>query len=258
MPPGAFRTSLVLATLGACFARDAVASDEVHACVVASDEGQKLRDDGKLIAAQERFLQCAGDTCPAPVRAACGNWRAEVEARLPSIVLGARDPSGHDLVLVRVFVDGILATERLTGAGLPIDPGPHTIRFESGADVAEEMIVAHAGEKDRLVSVSLGSAPATTALHESPRGSRTPPAGAWILGLAGGVAIGGFVFFGLSGQSDKDHLAQTCAGSETCGQHDVSTAHTKLIVADVLLGAGVLALVGAAYWTLASRSVTSP
>src|SRR5262249_17222581 len=99
--------------------------------------------------------------------------------------------------------------------------------------------------------------PATPPNRETPGASRTTPAGAWILGGTGIVLIGGFAFFGLTGQSDRDHLAQTCAGLETCAPHDVSAARTKLLGADVLLGAGVLALAGAAYWALAPRKVTS-
>jgi hypothetical protein len=59
------------------------------------------------------------------------------------------------------------------------------------------------------------------------------------------VAVASFATFGAVGKSDIDDLRATCAGH--CKQSDVDSAWSKLIVADVSLGVGVVAA-GLATW----------
>src|SRR5215470_4150062 len=86
------------------FAASAQASKK--ACIEASEQGQQLRDEGKLIKAREKFLTCVRDTCPGMIRKDCTEWLAGVDANLPSVVVSARDESGHDVTTVRVLLDG--------------------------------------------------------------------------------------------------------------------------------------------------------
>src|ERR1700733_3505540 len=72
------------------------------ACVQASDKAQQLRVAGKLVAARSALTQCVADACPNVVREACSQWLGEVNASLPSIVIGAKDSEGKDLLDLKV------------------------------------------------------------------------------------------------------------------------------------------------------------
>ncbi|HEY6459573.1 MAG TPA: hypothetical protein VIY73_05455 [Polyangiaceae bacterium] len=243
----------VVCAATACAGRSA-AADDVHACIVASDEGQKLRDQRKLIAAGTQLALCARDPCPGPIQRACLQWRSEVESLVPTIVLAARDPAGRDLVHVRVIADGALLAESLDGGSIPMDPGPHELRFEAPDSTPTTMqVVLREGEKNRVVSAVVGPrvAPAqalvplpnATPIPSSPGGSPVPLA-SWVLGAAGAVALGSFTTFGIIGQSDRSNL-ESCSKTETCPPGSVSAAETKLVAADVSLGIGIAALAAA-------------
>ncbi|GAC1352281.1 MAG: hypothetical protein NVSMB1_13600 [Polyangiales bacterium] len=181
----------------------------------------------------------------------CSAWFADVNARLPTVVLAARDAKGHDLLIVHVSLDGAPIAERLGGTAIAVDPGPHVFRFEaSGSTATDERIIIHEGEKARLVSSVLRPLDAESSLTPSPKPSAQPSAESptprllptLVLGSVGGVALGSFVAFGTLGQSQKNHLAETCGATRSCSRDDVAVARTNLIVADVSLGVGVVAL----------------
>lgn len=140
------------------------ASADVQACLGASEKGQRSRSAGKLREAREQFLLCSSDGCPAMVRRDCAQWQSEVIATLPSIVLGAKDRGGRDLFDVSVSVDGEPLVKKLDGKSLPIDPGPHTFKFEmAGAPPVVERALVKEGEKTRVIAVTFAiGAPATS------------------------------------------------------------------------------------------------
>jgi hypothetical protein len=239
-------------------------ADEVAACVKASESAQTLRDEGKYNLAREQLLVCTRDLCPGIVRRDCTQWLSEIDASMPSVVVSAKDGSGRDLVDVRVTVDGQPFAEKLDGKPLMVDPGKHTFRYEAaGAPPSEEDVVVHAGEKNRALNVRLGGppqtppgtpAPAPPAPETSPTpsGAAGPPVAAYVLGGLGVVALGSFAFFGITGKSDVSDLRSSC--SPNCQQRDVDHARTKLIIADISLGVGVVALGVATWMILANRS----
>jgi hypothetical protein len=76
------------------------------------------------------------------------------------------------------------------------------------------------------------------------------PVWPWILtavGVAGGAS---FTYWGLTGRQEAEVLADTCGVDRSCTKSQVDPVRTKLIVADVSLGLGVVAL-GAAIWGFA-------
>ena len=128
---------------------------DVQACLGASEKGQRARTAGKLREAREQFLLCSSDGCPAMVRRDCAQWQGEVIATLPSVVLGAKDKAGRDLFDVTVSVDGEPLVRKLDGKSLPIDPGPHTFKFEmTGAPPIVERALVKEGEKTRVIAVT--------------------------------------------------------------------------------------------------------
>jgi hypothetical protein len=236
----------------------AAAPSEVHECVAASEKGQRLRDKLQLKDAREQFLACARESCPGIVRTECSKWLADANDRLPNVVVRATDGAGHDVVDVKVFVDDALAQEKVDGRRLELDPGPHKLRFERAGIAPKSVdIVAREGEKNRLVDVVLGDAtaatPPTPPPKETPHESSFPVVGAVLAGIAvlGGV---GFAVLAASGQSDVDHLRSTCA--PRCASSDVSSARTKIILANVSLGVGIVALAGAGYFFFLAPSAS--
>jgi len=68
---------------------------------------------------------------------------------LPTIVLGARLSDGSDVTDARTFVDGAPTTAD-AGGPVPVDPGPHTIRFtgslgDASVDVTYNLTIAPGG-----------------------------------------------------------------------------------------------------------------
>ena len=107
-------------------------------------------------------------------------WLAEVNAQRPSVVLGVRDAEGHDLIRVKVSVDGVLVASALDGSPLRVDPGQHVFRFEAEGFVPQEQtVLARQGEANREITVVLASA-------SPPSGDVTlVPGGAPSVALAG-------------------------------------------------------------------------
>lgn len=217
-------------------ATPARADDVTHTCVQDAHEGQRARDAGRLREARDAFARCRADRCPAVVRESCEGWATEVEARLPGLVLGARDPAGADLTDVRVAMDGAPLAASLDGRAVDVDPGPHELSFEAPGRVTVRLrVLVREGERVRSVVAVLpprDAAPEPT----PPRPSLVP------LVVTGSVAAAGFTTFavlGLVGQGERRDLERTCATSRTCAPDDVTSARTKLLVADVGLVAGL-------------------
>ncbi len=247
----------VLAAAAVLVASEAAAhADDREQCATAADQAQQLRDEGKYRRARDQLLVCARDVCPTPIKRDCLEWLTQVETTAPTVVFGAKDGS-KDLSEVKVYVDGAAVTERLDGKPVQMDLGKHTVKFEYQGQTREEEVIIGAGLKNRNVTVTFGApAPAGTAAGLSPT-TVSPPeekgkAGsivpALIVGGIGVVALGSFAVFGLGGKSDVDNLEKTCKGS--CAQSDVDAASSKLLIADISLGVGVVALGVATYLIL--------
>jgi hypothetical protein len=239
-------------------------ADEVAACVKASEDGQQLRDDGKYKRAREQFVMCSRDACPGIVKKDCTEWLQALDRSTPSVVVGARDAAGKDLVDVKVMLDGQPFVTKLDGKPLPVDPGAHTMRYEAaGSPPVEEQVVIHAGEKNRPLMVRFAGpaappeAPRTVPGPPAPSGgSGGVPTAAIVVGAIGVVALGSFTFFGITGKGDVSDLRSSgCAPN--CDPAKVDAARNKLILADISLGVGVVAL-GVATWMVLANMKTAP
>ncbi len=250
------RTVAALSFLGVLAAPAVASADDVAACVKASEQGQQLRDDGRYKRAREQFALCSRDVCPGIVRKDCTEWLGALDQSMPSVVISAKDASGRDLTDVKVTVDGQPFLDKLDGKPVALDPGEHILHYEAaGVALADDRVVMHAGEKNRQVMVRIGApAPAPTpATPEGPAKSSSGgiPTAAIVVGAIGVVAIGSFAFFGITGKSEISELRNTCAPN--CEQSRVDSARSKLIVADISLGVGVVAL-GVATWMFLANS----
>ncbi len=246
-----FAAALVAATAvpGVAFA----GPDERAECANAADQAQSLRDEGKYRRAREQMLVCARDACPGPIRSDCGKWLGEVDRDAPTVVFGVRDSKGTDVFDVKVSMDGAMIQEKLDGKPVLVDSGEHTFNFESkDGSVKEERVLLRAAEKARLITATFAASPvaANANARVTPDADKgEPKSNGWIVpvAIAGGVGVVSLAVFaglGLSGQNKVDEL-QKC--KPNCAQSDVDSARSKLIVADVFLGVGIVAIGVGAY-----------
>ncbi len=227
-------------------AAPALAADR-KACIQAADDGQKLRDDGKLSDARDKFLVCADKGCPAAVSKQCLEWVAEVDHDTPTIAFRAKDPSGKEVFDVQVFVDDKSLVDGIAPKSFPVDPGKHRVRFvRHDGTTAEDTVLVRTAEKDRIIELSLkGASAATTGPTEPPPAGSGGSSGggfrfpwpAWVgvgLMVVGGV---GTAAFALSANAEESDLRATCAPK--CDPSLQSSIDTKLILANVSLGLGI-------------------
>jgi hypothetical protein len=206
----------LLSFLSPTLARAEGNGDPIEACVSAASEGQKLQRAGKLRDARATFLSCMKPECPAEVKHVCDRFLTSVEASLPTVILGATDGAGQDLFSVRVVIDGALTTESLDGKAMPIDPGPHVVRFErAGGAPTELRVLIREGEKNRALAVSFP--PDKRAHSPEPLAERAPaPVGAYVVGGVGVLALGAFTVLAIHGQGRYDDCrAHGCTSGAT-------------------------------------------
>jgi hypothetical protein len=223
-----------------------------RACVEAVERGQSLRDKVKLREAKAAFLSCAASSCPEVIQRDCAQWVADVDARIPTVIITATDSAGRDVVYVKLLVDGVPFTDRLDGIAVPIDPGIHVFRFEpANGPPLEQTVVLREAEKFQKQHFVL---PAPTPVAKvavlprpPPRGEEPPaPQGsAWKTGAIVSASITGaaalsFATFALVGYIDVQDLNGSC--SMHCSPSSVERANHELMAADISLGVGVAAL----------------
>ncbi len=215
-------------------------ADEQRTCVAASEKAQQLRNAGKLSEAREQLTICGRAECPKLVQQDCTEWMRELLGSLPSVVPGAKDKNGRDLVDVRVSVDGKVMTETLDGKPIALDPGVHRFRFETkNAPPVDEQIVVKQGEKNRIINVTFATPEDKHVVGPSPpitNKGKDPPYLAYVFaGL--GVAVGAVALVvDLGANSDARTLRGTCAPN--CKQADVDDIDKRYTLAGVTAGIG--------------------
>ncbi len=257
------RFALVIA---AClFASSAAFAGELskEECVDAHSRGQDAKEQNKLSLARKLFLTCAQPACPALVQGDCARFADELGRMQPSITFVARDGNGADLPDTTVYVDGVLIVTRLDGSAHDVDPGSHTVKFQSGSKEQNVTVVIGSGEKGRTVIATFGSptpapgpaagAKADLALHRAPVERTTHPRGAKALLVtgvaltAGGAALGVVGLLRVPGNCSLS--THQCAAPP--GDPSIATASSAAKMVDWGWGvgiAGVVTLAAGTYW----------
>lgn len=251
-------SSLILAVILWVPSAAAEPAEQKRACVAASTAGQIARDAGRLLEARRQLLFCARDACPSVVRKSCSEWLTDAEARQPSITLRVIDASGSDVADATVSVDG--RPIELNGRPLALDPGPHEVTVaRSGRQIANHKILLVERDRGRRVAIELPESPtppgphsseAPLVGHDSDRDSATHavPVGAWLLGGVGALSLGAFAYFGFSAEKRHDDLKGSCAPN--CSDAQTSAGRRDVVLADVSLATGAVAVLGAVAWAI--------
>lgn len=282
--------ALLLLTVSAASRADPTKDETKKICADGYSQAQTLRDAHKLKDARTQLRICAQSSCPAFIVKDCTEWLVDLERRMPSVVLAARDERGRPLSNVAVSVDGTRVVERLDGESIEVDPGVHTFAFVTGdgARAAVPFTVLE-GQKTQAVVVTIATgtlvepprppAPELTppgptlspTLSPTPSPTPSPTTAAeptfWttqrtlgaILGGAGvaGLATGGV--FGLLAISAESSQKTDCLSTSSCpdrskASSDHASAVSSGAVSTVATIAGGALLVGGAILYLTSPS----
>jgi hypothetical protein len=221
-------------------------------CIAAADEGQKLRDDGKLTTAREKFITCAAKACPNVIAKQCSQWLLDAEHDMPTLTFRALDDEGKETFAVKVVIDGVNVAQSIEARALSVDPGEHTIRFERADGKAiDEKVLVRPGEKNRMIELSF-QPKAPVVVPVTPKPVVAPPVaeednGGFRVPLLGWVGLGVTVaggamtaIFAISANGDESDLRSTCAPS--CDPSKKGAIDTKVALANVGFAIGVVGL----------------
>jgi hypothetical protein len=206
-------------------------------CVLASTQGQELRQAGKLSAAKQAFDTCADASCPATVRTACTEWLEGVLNEVPTLIVVVR-VDGEDRSAARIALDGKPWLTELNGTAQPLDPGEHDLFVEAGTLSQTQHLVVNVGEKNRRVVFELKTPPKPPKSMDGPLGFTISAGAAVLVGTA----------FGIAGRVTQDQLTGSpCAATMTCDPGRVTTIRALYLVADIFFVVGVVSA-GVAAW----------
>ena len=76
---------------------------------------------------------------------------------------------------------------------------------------------------------------------------------AYVLGGVGVVGLVGWAYFGFRGDADVHDLRDTCGQLHDCSDSSVSSARTKLVLADVGMGVGIAGVIAGGIVFFATR-----
>lgn len=232
-----------------------------QACFASFVSGQRSRQAGALLDAKRDFTTCASEACPVEVRSTCGRWVREVDVAVPTIVLAAKDGEGHDLIDVRVSVDGAPFSEALDGRARPIDPGIHTFRFERGRRTTTLRTAIREGQKSQAIVGRFAPDPPPAWTGPSPGAplTRPVPTAAYVFGGFTIVGAGVFAGFALAGRANLSVLdGKACA--PRCNEVDpasVSAVRRSYVIADIGLATAIVSLGLTTYFYLTRPEVRS-
>ncbi len=240
--------ALAFVSLSATTARAAGPSRDE--CIAAADEGQKLRDDGKLNAARDKFVVCATKTCPNIIAKSCASWRDDADRDMPTVTFRVLDEGGKEVLDAKIAIDETKDAQPITAKAAPLDPGEHVAHARrDGGRTADEKFLLRPGEKNRMIELHFAPLPPPPS---QPKPGLPPPSAVTNDGfrvpLLGWVGLGVFVaggatttVFAVMAKSDESDLrSRGCAPN--CPSSDKDSINTKLLVANVGMGIGIVGL----------------
>ncbi len=216
---------------------------------------------GDLASAWQRFRQLEEVLPTTDERQPVAARRAALLARRVPYLRIVHDRLPPEAVISR---DGIDVRPESLDLAVPVDPGKHTVLVRVPGHLARSIDVSLAEGESLDVRAEPG--PEVHApLPVADRASAPPPPrrrdGAtlgWILGGAGVALLGVGAGVGAAALANESESRTLCDGGECTSERGVrlhSTARTEAIVADALVGTGLLATGAGAYIVLHAHSV---
>ncbi len=248
-------------------------------CEDASIRGQKAAKQAKLLEARAALKECLQSSCPPSTRDDCSGFLADVNTRMPTVVLVATI-GGAPAVAVSVTVDGTPVATKLDGIAIEMNPGLHTFEFKAAdgrVEKTEQGIIE--SKKAQEVRVSFpapksAEPPPAATTEPAPAPIAPPPAegtspvryvGLAVAGVGAVVGIAGVVvgFGGASKYNDANDKcgslpigAAECQPSGPLGQEKADGLSQKTL-GIVLGGLGAAALVTGVVLVIAAPSSKS-
>ena len=227
-------------------------------CLQAYEDAQVLRRQGDLVKSAQQLLTCGGPACPVRMQSDCQRWSDEVQRSLPTVVFRVRDAQNHTLTHATLAIDDTPARP-LDGRALPLNPGQHVVVFaHPGYAPLRTPVFITEGEKLEPHDVTLTAlsepalAPTESALplvaadaqlQSEPAAAAgrnwTGPVVAGAVAVLGGVGLAYFGSSARKGENDLDHCTPDCS------QSSVDAVKSDYLMANVSLGVGIAALLGA-------------
>ncbi len=230
----------------------AMAAPTVEQCVSASTAAQQEQKNGSYLAAKRQLEVCANPQCPSVVQSDCTKWLAEVLATMPSLVVVAR-LDGVDQRQARVLLDGHLWQAELSGRPEDLEPGQHELTVTVGTQTRFQKLLVNVGEKNRLVVFEFATVVSDAAPSIETR--RRFPLVPVVLSTVALAGVTTFAVLGLSGRIGLDALLkQECAATKSCAPSAVAELQRRFLIADLALGAGVVAAAFATWQWIAWAS----
>lgn len=237
MSERAWVTATTIALLG--LASPPASADEPTAelCASTAEHASDLRDGGKLREAATSFAACARDACPRIVREDCRRALADLQGKGPHLVPRVRDAAGHDVLGLALTLDDAPLPDDVHVSGMLVDPGPHVLRARrDGVVVAETTVLVAAGDGLRTIDLALPAPPAPVTPRAAPPAARLP----LVVGGVGLAVVGIGAALGIATYADYRALRDDC--SPGCSAARVDPVRTRGLVADVLVGTGLVTL----------------
>lgn len=238
-------------------------AEQAATCAASFEQSQVLRKNSQLRAARAELLKCAQLQCREAIRNQCSAWLEDAEKATPSLIIEATI-DGEERTDLQVAVDGTPAEEWSPTKALEIDPGEHLLRVTApNFPPAEKRIIMREGDKRRVFSFSFGAAkPPVTVAPPAPSPERAPPPVAMhrpvpaiTYVLAGTALVGGGVFAALASKAKQQEKQLRTDCSPSCTDDQVDDLKSRYLMANVALGVGGAAAVGALITFLVRPSV---
>lgn len=212
------------------------ADETMRACVDAHEQGQVERGAGQLLAARQRFLSCSQVSCPLVVRKECLDFAEQLAPQVPSVVLVAVDPRGHEVPLASAVIDASWSRDRDFGMALELDPGSHEIVLQAiDGRAAHKTFLLRAGEQLRRLVVEF---PARR-VQADERKASAPSMLPYVVGGVGLLALGSFIGFALDGKAAERDL-EAC--KPDCTRAGVDRMRRSYLIADISLAVAAVAV----------------
>jgi hypothetical protein len=267
------RWSVALFAASVAYASVASSADKEE-CANAYVAAQTQRISHELLSARATLSVCARAECAPFMRGQlvrdCSQWLTDVNARIPTVVISLRTPSGEPPTDTQIFVDGA-GPKAPDAAPIEVNPGQHVFTFKNARETVEKIVTVLEGTKAQIVegvvTNPIVSTRVAAANLDGARYTGAPAASRswlsartvvpWSIGAAG-LLTG--VVFGLIALHDKGTLDQGCP-QKVCGpgsQGDVDALHTHSLVANLGFAVGIAGVVsGVVLCTTSKRDASS-